>query len=162
MKKKLLHLLIPLLAIPSAMRADELHSLIISFHEGDPVAIVLADKPCATFINDSLRIETESFSTSYLRSNIAGFHFGWYDPTETGIESIDEDLIRIVYTDENRIEILGIDPSTPITIYSINGGSMTTYSINSNHSIAFDLTLYPTGIYLININNTQTFKVIKK
>ena len=57
MKKKLLLLLIPLLALAPAMRADEQHSLIISFHEGDSVAIVLAERPCATFINDSLRVD---------------------------------------------------------------------------------------------------------
>ena len=80
MKKRLLHLLIPLLAASSAdaaAAADELHSLIISFHEGDSVAIVLADKPRATIHDDSLHVETADFSTTYLRGAIADFHLGW-------------------------------------------------------------------------------------
>lgn len=162
MKKRLLLLLIPLLALPSAMRADEQHSLIISFHEGDSVAIVLAHKPCATFINDSLRVETTSFSATYLRSAIADFRFGWYDPTATDINGVEEDMVRIVYTDEDRVEILGIDPTLPIAVYGINGRRMETYATWHSNGITIDLTAYPVDIYLININNTQTFKIIKK
>ena len=162
MKKRLLHLLIPLFALPSAMRADEQHALIISFHEGEPVAIVLADKPCATFINGSLLVETASFSATYLRSDIAGFHFDWYDPTTTDINDVGEDMVRIVFTDKNHVDILGIDPTTPVTVYDINGRRMETYATCHSYGIAIDLTAYPVGIYLININNTQTFKIIKK
>lgn len=162
MKKRLLFLLIPLLTLPSAMRADEQHSLIISFHEGDSVAIVLADKPCAIFINDSLRVETTSFSATYLRSTIADFRFGWYDPTATNINGIEEEMVRIVYTDEDRVEILGIDPTDSIAVYGINGRRMDTYATWHSNGITIDLTAYPMGIYLININNTQNFKIIKK
>ena len=72
MKKRLLHLLIPLLAASSAAAADELHSLIISFHEGDSVAIVLADKPRATIHDDSLHVETADFSAPLPTSTLDG------------------------------------------------------------------------------------------
>lgn len=77
------------------MRADERHALVISFHGGDSVAIVLADKPCATFIEDNLCVETTNFSATYLRSTIANFRFGWYDPTATDIHGVKfESLIK--------------------------------------------------------------------
>ena len=162
MKKRLLLLLIPLLALPSAMRADKQHALFINFYESAPVAIVLADKPCATFVGDSLRVETNKFSATYLRSSICDFYFDYYDATSTNGSAIDEELVRIVYTDEDRVEILGIDPTLPIAVYGINGRRMETYATRHSNGTTIDLTAYPVGIYLININNTQTFKIIKK
>ena len=162
MKKKLLHLLIVLFAVATAARADEQHALIISFHEGDPVALVLAHKPRATFVRDELLVETEDFSATYLRSAIADFRFGWYDPTTTDINGVEEDIVRIVYIDDDYVEILGIDPTLPIAAYGINGRRMETYATWHSNGITIDLTAYPVGIYLININNTQTFKIIKK
>ena len=161
MKKKLLHLLIPFLAFPSVMRADEQHSLIISFHEGDSVAIVLADKPRATFIADSLHIETPSFSTSYLRSAIANFHFGWYDPTGTNIDALPLHMVRITYTD-NHVQLLGIAPTSSITVHNTGGSYLAPSITVIPHGMSVDLTTYPAGIYLITINNRQTIKITKQ
>lgn len=162
MKKKLLHLLIAFFAVATAARADEQHALIISFHEGDPVAVVLTHKPCATFVGNELVVEASDFSATYLRSAIADFHFGWYDPSTTSIDALPESAVQIVYTDENRVVIHGIDSATPITIYGIDGHRMTAHTSPSSNGIAIDLTAYPMGIYLININKIQTFKIIKK
>ena len=162
MKKKLFHLLIPLLAIPSVMRADELHSLIISFHEGDSVAIVLADKPCATFFDDSLRVETAHFSASYLRSAVADFHFGWYAPTEVNVHAAVNDMVRIVYTDKNRVQILGVEPTILVAIHHIGGSRMAAHVAPQSDGLSIDLTAYPAGIYFITLNNNQTIKIMKQ
>lgn len=160
MKKRLLHLLIPLLAASSAAAADELHSLIISFHEGDSVAIVLADKPRATIHNDSLHVETADFSATYLRSTIADFHFGWYAPTS--IETPPEHMVQIVYTDNATVLVRGIDDASHIGVYGLDGRRIPAALTSESDGVAIDLTACPAGIYLIQIDNKQTFKIIRR
>ena len=165
MKKRLLHLLIPLLAASSAdaaAAADELHSLIISFHEGDSVAIVLADKPRATIHDDSLHVETADFSATYLRGAIADFHFGWYAPTPTSIETPPEHMVQIVYTDNATVLVRGIDDASHIGVYGLDGRRILAELTSESDGVAIDLTAYPAGIYLIQINNKQTFKIIRR
>ena len=165
MKKRLLHLLIPLLAASSAdaaAAADELHSLIISFHEGDSVAIVLADKPRATIHDDSLHVETADFSATYLRSAIADFHLGWYSPTTTSIEILPEHMVQIVYTDNVTVLVRGIDDASHIGVYGLDGRRILAELTSDSDGVAIDLTAYPAGIYLIQINNKQTFKIIRR
>ena len=162
MKKRLLHLLIPLLAASSADAADELHSLIISFHEGDSVAIVLADKPRATIHDDSLHVETTDFSATYLRGAIADFHFGWYAPTPTSIETPPEHMVQIVYTDNATVLVRGIDDASHIGVYGLDGHRIPAALTSESDGVAIDLTACPAGIYLIQINNKQTIKIIRR
>ena len=162
MKKKLLLLLIPLFAIPLAVRADEQHALIINFDDGSSVAVVLADKPYATFKGDELLVDAATFSATYLRSAIADFHFGWYDPATTSIDALPESAVQIVYTDNDKLQVHGIAPTSTVDMYSLNGRRLSVSLIPEADGIAIDLTTYPMGIYLININKIQTFKIIKK
>lgn len=162
MKKRLLNLLIPLLAVSSASAADEQHALIISFHEGDSVALVLADKPCATFAGDALCVESNDFSATYQRSAIAGFHFGWVTDTPTSIASLPERMVQIVYTDNSTVQVRGIDPASPVGVYGLDGHHIAAPITSEADGITISLAACPAGIYLININNTQTFKIIKR
>lgn len=162
MRKRILNLLVPLLAVPTTSVADELHSLIISFHEGDSVAIVLADKPKATPFADSLRVETEEFCASYLRSEIANFHFGWYDPTANGIASLPEHMVRIVYADNAHVLVQGIDSASKVAVYTLNGNRVEADYTPLVDGVSVNLAACPTGIYIINVNNKQTFKIIKR
>ena len=162
MKKRLLNLLIPLLAASSASVADERHALIISFHEGDSVALVLADKPCATFIDDSLRVESNDFSATYLRSNIASFHFGWVAETPTSIALLPEHMVQIVYTDNNTVQVRGVDHTSPVGVYGIDGCGIVAPITSEADGITINLAACPAGIYLINISNTQIFKIIRR
>ena len=162
MKKRLLHLLIPLLAIGSAARADEQHALVISFHEGDSVAIVLAEKPCATLVGDSVRIEAPSFGATWLRSAIDHFHFGWYDPDLAGIDALPEGMVRIVYTDNGTVCLHGIGDADAIAVYGLDGRRMSPVLTPLTDGIAVDLTACSAGVYLISINNQQSFKIIRQ
>ena len=162
MKKRLLNLLIPLLVALSASAADERNALIISFHEGDSVAIVLADKPRATIHDDSLHVETADFSATYLRGAIADFHFGWYAPTPTSIETPPEHMVQIVYTDNATVLVRGIDDASHIGVYGLDGRRILAELTSDSDGVAIDLSASPTGIYLIQINNKQTFKIIRR
>ncbi len=162
MKKNLLLLLIPLLAIPLVVRADEQRALIISFDDGSSVAVVLADKPSATFVGDSLHVETADFSATYLRSDIAGFYFDWYAPATTAIDALSESAVQIVYTDNNRVHVRGVDSTGSVDMYSFDGCCLTPSLIPEADGIAIDLTAYPAGFYLININNKHIFKITKQ
>lgn len=162
MKKRLLNLLVPLLIASSASAADERHSLIISFHEGNSVALVLADKPCATFVGDDLCVESENFSATYLRSNIASFHFGWVAETPTSIASLPEHMVQIIYTDNSTVQVRGVDPTSPIGVYGLDGRGIVAPITSGADGITISLAACPAGIYLININNTQIFKITKR
>ena len=162
MKKRLLHLLIPLLAVTSASAADEQHALVISFHEGDSVAIVLADKPRATFMGENLYVESANFSATYQRSAIADFHFGWYAPTATSIGTLPERMVQIVYTDNATVLVRGIDNPSHIGVYALDGRRIATPVTSAPDGIAIHLTACPTGIYLIQINNKQTIKITRQ
>ena len=162
MKKRLLNLLIPLLVALSASAADERNALIISFHEGDSVAFVLADNPCATFIGDNLCVESNDFIATYLRSTIAGFHFAWVTDTPTSIASLPEHMVQIVYTDNNTVQVRGIDPASPVGVYGIDGRGIVAPITSEADGITINLAACPAGIYLININNTQIFKITKR
>ena len=122
MNKKLLTLLIPLLALPSALRADE-HTLIISFCDGSSTTLLLRDKPSATFVNDELWVEAGSFSTTYKRSSIAKFSFGWQDLTP--IHAPSPHMMQITYTDNDRVQVHGIPTSSAIGVYSLDGRRLT-------------------------------------
>lgn len=162
MKKRLLHLLIPLFASTSDSAADEQHSLIISFHEGDSVGVILADKPQATFIGDSLHVESANCSTTYLRSDISGFHFGWYDPTFTSIGTSPKNMVQIVYTDNTKVLVHGIENPSYIGVYTLDGHRMAAPVTFESDGVAIHLTTCPAGVYIIQINNKQTIKITRR
>ena len=159
MTKKLLILLIPLLALPAALRADE-HTLIISFRAGSSTALLLRDKPSATFVDDELWVESGSFSAAYQRSDIAEFTFGWKDLTP--IHALPQRAMQITYTDNDKVQVHGIPTTSTIGVYSLDGRRLTPTLTHEPNGITIDLTAYPAGTYLITINHTQTFKIIKK
>ena len=160
MKKRLLNLLIPLLATTSALAGDELHSLIISFHDGNSVAVVLADKPRAAIQGDSLLVESQNFCATYLRDDIAGFHFGWETPT--GIEAMPENEVQIMYVDNNTVQVRGIDSDASIGVYTLDGRLVAPQLNTMTDGVAVSLHACPSGVYLIRINNKQTYKIIKR
>lgn len=160
MKKKLLNLLIPLLAIPAVMWADERHSLIISFHDDSSVVLLLCDKPRATFVDDELWVESEQFYATYKRSDIAEFYF--MGSTTTSFDVLSGHSTKIVYTDNDRVQVCGVSPTSNIGVYSLDGRCLDASLTCETDGIIIDLTSYPTGTYLININHAQTFKIINK
>ena len=162
MKKRLLNLLIPLLTASSLTAADKQHALIISFHEGESVALVLADKPCAIFVGDDLCVESNDFSATYRRSDIAGFHFEWVAELPTSIASLPEHMVQIIYTDNNTVQIRGIDSTNPVRVYGLDGHQIAAPITSETDGVTISFTACPAGIYFIHINNTQTFKIIKR
>ena len=71
-------------------------------------------------------------------------------------------MVQIVYTDNATVLVRGIDDAIHIGVYGLDGRRILAELTSDSDGVAIDLTAYPAGIYLIQINNKQTFKIIRR
>ena len=71
-------------------------------------------------------------------------------------------MVQIVYTDNATVLVRGIDDASHIGVYGLDGHRIPAALTSESDGVAIDLTAFPSGIYLIQINNKQTFKIIRR
>ena len=156
--KKIILLLSLIFSLP--MYAD--HYLVIELNNSNKHNYSLEDKPVISFNNDRLIIETDKIEFDYLIDDIAKYYFS--KASETDIENIKYDVnnIHFTYTNPDFLLIEGVTGNENVQVYEINGKTCPVDVLKSDNCIKVQLNTLPNGLYIINVDNKHSFKIIRK
>ena len=136
------------------------HTLVMHLNNGNRERFVLSEHPLFVFSNEKLIVKTSTMGAVYLRSDIREFTF---EETVDGIQKTpDNNEIIIRQLANGDIAIDGLETGSIVRVYDLNGYTIHTSISSIGNELVIPLEARRSGIYLININNKRTIKIIKK
>lgn len=138
------------------------HYLVIELNNSKKHSYSLEEKPVISFNNDKLVIETDNIKLDYLIDDIAKYYFS--EAAETDVEDIKYDVnnIHFTYTNPDFLLIEGVTGNENVLVYEINGRTCPVDILKSDNCIKVQLNTLPNGLYIINVDNKHSFKIIRK
>ena len=136
-------------------------AVVVLLKNGSTVPILLDDKPELRIEGTMFIVvcETLNINRSFQRSDIADFHF----VPVTGIDKVEANEMRIVRTNDDNVQLLGIhEDDLPISVYSLSGHRLFPKIALSNGSADISLKTLKKGTYLVKIGNRNSIKILKK
>ena len=159
MRKILLTFL--LFCFSAFMFAQEKKVLGVYMNDGTSVCFYLSEQPLVTFIDDAVKIVSDTEEALIKRSLVDRFEFLAEMPT--GIGQIEEDgaVCESFELDGNAIRVNGLVPGSKVQIYSVNGQLLMDTVATADGCATLQIGSLLQGIYLIDYNET-TIKFIKR
>ena len=163
MKKLLLFFTFALVTTLSTWAQHEYSTLVVETKSGDTFEIWLYEKPHVQFSNNKFTITCDKEATGYIYDEVRKFYFKYYDPA-TGIDApTSEGVIRIVHINQSEVTISGIAETDKIKLYTLDGRLiMAKTARHDDNSLTISLEGLPSGTYILNIGNKQSFKFLRR
>lgn len=158
-KKRLLAELLLLCSVIGVQASDD-KTLIVEMLNGQKTAFMLTEKPELTFANHVLNISMNGDLTDFEISSVKQMYF--IEELGVGISNSVHSDLKIIRSTNNSVVIEGCTQEMPVQIFSIDGIQHSECVKSVNGRMEITLISLPKGIYIINIANQQTFKIIKK
>lgn len=160
--KKLLFAFL-LFCLPALMSAQKGKTLSVIMNDGTSVYFLLAEQPYVTFVDDAVRIVSSTNEATIKRSLVNKFEF--VDEIPTSIEDVEEVEDKVAADrfelSDNAIRFEGLSPGCAVRLYSIKGEMLMLDNAGNNGALTLSLEALPSGVYLVNYNET-TIKFIKR
>lgn len=156
-KMKIKLFIIAFIASTALAFADETN-FVLEFKDATKVTFALSEKPVLTFGTGMLHIASENTSVEYPLNDILEFSF---KSLPTNIENVNSDNLIFIITDVNNIIIQGASGNENVSVCDITGKSMPVEINRKSQFIEIDTTMLSDGIYIINVNNRHSIKIIK-
>lgn len=131
--------------------------LIVEMKDSNKFSFLLAEKPVITFQNGDLVVNGSS-STSYAISNVKNYHFEEKISSSVGVAA--EKELRIVYLDENSIQVQNAEANAQVTVFNVAGVVFSNQYADAEGTAIVQLPSQK-GIYIVKVGS-QSFKVIRK
>ena len=160
MRKTLLSLLLAFIAI-AVQANDEYSTLVIETMEGTKFEISLQKKPKVQLTDDKFIITCGKEITGYTYGEMRKFFFKLSGNLEVK-PSADDRIIRVTFVDNTTVTISGIDNPEVIRLYTLDGSPATPRVEVNDAIVTVSLSTLDAGIYILNIDNKQTFKLMKR
>ena len=160
MRKTLLSLLLAFIAI-AVQANDEYSTLVIETMEGTKFEISLQKKPKVQLTDDKFIITCGKEITGYTYGEIRKFFFKLSGNLEVN-PSADDRIIRVTFVDNTTVTISGIDNPEVIRLYTLDGSPAKPRVEVNDAIVTVSLSTLDAGIYILNIDNKQTFKLLKR
>lgn len=169
MKKKLLSLLV-LCSMSMAAWAQEMtYVLVVELKDGNATKFSLLNQPTISAEGNEIRITTddsfkENGDISYFAcpiNNIKKYYFIEEDATAINDAKTDKQEVKVTYIDGQNVVISGLANTDKPALYSIDGRKIS--NIPSDGAQArICLSELSDGVYVVNINSKQSFKIMKR
>ena len=160
MRKTLLSLLLAFIAI-AVQANDEYSTLVIETMEGTKFEISLQKKPKVQLTDDKFIITCGKEITGYTYGEMRKFFFKLSGNLEVK-PSADDRIIRVTFVDNTTVTISGIDNPEVIRLYTLDGSPAKPRVEVNDAIVTVSLSTLDAGIYILNIDNKQTFKLLKR
>ncbi len=164
MVKRILSLLLMCVLTLSAWSQDmQGHVLLMELKDGAVHRFVLLHKPVLTHVDSRIvQINSDVITASYAIEDIKKYRFEVQDLT--AIDDVLEETERftVVYTDGETVRIGGVSDSDAISVYSVDGRKVSADVSRDGSQAAVSLVSLPHGVYVVNVNGKQSFKVVRK
>ncbi len=152
-------LLIAFVLLAFTVRASDVKCLIVALQNGTEIAFGLPEEPEITFSNHTLVISANMKSPAHIEIN----NVNWITfDIRNDIPTLTKETLKMSYLSDNIICIEGIDENDHLGLYSSNGMRLTNNVSIYDDKAEIDISSLPSGIYIINILNKQSFKIYKK
>lgn len=140
---------------------NEYSTLVVELHSGTKLQLSLQKKPEVKVSDKEFVILCGGDVTSYVHEKVRKFYFKPYDPT--GVEEVvAEDVIRVSYLDQSKVIISGITDASKVRLYTLDGRYVAASTSADEQTITVSLDALTPGTYILNIDNKQTFKLLKR
>ena len=162
MKAKLLRALFALMLLsPSlaiyAVDADESprQALVLKFADATTANFFLVDKPTIGFADGKLIVTATELTADYDQSAVAEFYFDTIAPTAiAGVKG----AFGFAYTD-GVVRVSGSKASVA-TLYAADGTLVESRGVQDG-AVELNLTNLKSGVYVLNLENEHSFKIVK-
>ena len=155
--KKLLFLLILLLALPIGMLADNQNTLIVKTKDGAQTTFVLQDKPRVTFEGTDLKVVSDKETVAFALADVLRFEYVKKDAL-----GIDEDVVDPtgVSYQGGVLVISQLRQGASVAVYTLDGKLLRQLTASHSGTYRLNLSELPTGLYLVKADNV-TYKITK-
>ena len=152
-------LLLSIVLFGSAMfvSAIELNALILHMKSGKQVTCFLKEQPKVSFFENDLIINTDFGETCYQIGDIVKFTYSYVDPNH-----IDDILASNIcfYFDGQTLSAKNLEPSSNVSIFSIDGILLRSAKVADNGEISVDIPLTSGSVIIVKTSELN-FKVRK-
>ncbi len=140
----------------TAANAENTAYLKLNFKaEESPVFYLVANNPSITFDADNMIVSVGEESVTYSRSNLDGFEFV---SASSGVNDLFAADASWSF-DGNLLQINNSE-ATSLKVYDVNGRQVAEATA-ANGALSADLSNLSHGVYLVNLQGSKSFKIIK-
>ena len=164
MRKRLLSLVLccclypPISGVIHAAETEQAEFLVLKMSDSKTTEFKLSTRPVITFSNDRLLVTSDEASADYAQSEVTEFYF---TAISTGIdEKVASSTMTFSYVDNAHVNISGTKASQAL-VYDANGKLLQRNKV-AGGQVSIDVSQYAPGVYVLNLVNEHTFKIIKK
>lgn len=162
MRKILLSWMLALTATVVVQAQNEYSTLVVETQSGTTLEVSLREKPQVHVTDKEFVITCGSEVTGYVHDEVRKFYFKPYDP-KTAVEApVAANTIRIAWLDESKVTVSGISETDKVRMYTLDGRSVVAETLVSEEVITVSLGGLAPGTYILNIDNKQSFKLLKR
>ena len=158
MKKKVITLLVALLAIASGAWADD--GVWVKLKDGSRQGFLFECSPTITYVGDNLVMNAGGASATYAIDNIEEIYFDDVPENATDITSTDV-ADKVIRATRNGARLTGFAAGTVVTVYDLGGRLLQQLQVGQDGTLSVDLTSQPKGTYVIKAEKS-TLKIQTK
>ena len=160
MKKTLLSLMLALAAM-TMQAQDEYSTLVVETMEGTKLEISLQKAPKVQMTDNAFIITCGEEIIGYTYGEVRKYYFKL--SKYVSVEPVaDERTIRVTFVDNATVVISGVDNPEVIRLYTLNGARVAPQVEVAEGVITVSLSALDAGFYILNIDNEQSFKLLKR
>lgn len=160
MKKTLLSLMLALAAM-TVQAQDEYSTLVVETMEGTKLEISLQKAPKVQMTDNAFIITCGEEIIGYTYGEVRKYYFKL--SKYVSVEPVaDERTIRVTFVDNATVVISGVDNPEVIRLYTLDGSRVAPQVEVAEGVITVSLSALDAGFYILNIDNEQSFKLLKR
>lgn len=169
MKIRFMYALLGLMMLaPTAARAADgdkvVDMLVLKMADESTKLFALSEQPVITLGEGKFTVTSGSVVTDYEQEDVAEYYFEKVDSATadsvTAIATPETRQFSLAYTDNSTVSVHGTNAKT-VRLYTQNGQLVATQPTADGNATVSLAALRP-GIYLLQLENEHTFKLIKK
>lgn len=128
----------------------------VNLTNGSKYSYLLSESPKITYSNDSLLVSGPA-STRFLLDEVDSYNFTETDLSK--VQLIGKKEIRISFVDNNHVKAEGLEPKSPVSLFSSTGRTIKQIKATENGLAELELP-QAKGVYILKTND-QTVKLVK-
>ena len=164
MRKRLLSLALccclypPISGVVHATETEQAEFLVLRMANSTTAEFKLSTRPVITFSDGKLLVASDEASAEYAQSDVTEFYF---TAVSTGIdEKVTGSTMTFSYVDNAHVNIYGTKANS-VLLYDANGRLLQRQKVTDGKA-SIDVSQYAPGVYVLNLTNEHSFKIIKK
>ena len=159
--KTILSLLLLWMTATCAM-AEDLSSLYVFLKDGNKVQFILpVQKPIVTFEKGTMYVSYGDYVMSFERDEVNYLKVDKADLTTIEEVQADEPRVRFAMTHKGVVNVSGLQQTDRIQVYSLDGKSVDAAISRHEGEATVDLSQQKHGVYMVSVNKSFTFKLMK-